>query len=62
MRQFSTVFNQILQLLPQLDFDRVINEFKISGYVKQFKIKDLFPVHLFVQIKKKIVCVILCVD
>ena len=53
MRQFSTVFNQILQLLPQLDFDRVINEFKTDRYVKHFKTKALFAVHLFAQIRKK---------
>ena len=53
MKKFSTVFNQILQLLPQVEFDRVISEFKTDRYVKHFKTKALFVVHLFAQIRKK---------
>ena len=53
MKKFSTVFNQILQLLPQTEFDRVINEFNTDRYVKHFKTKALFAVHLFSQIRKK---------
>ena len=53
MKQFSTVFNQILQLLPQAEFDRVIDTFKTDRYVKHFKTKALFAVHLFAQIRKK---------
>ena len=44
MKKFSTVFNQILQLLPQVEFDRVISEFKTDRYVKHFKTKALFVV------------------
>ena len=53
MRKFSTVFNQILQILPQVEFDQVIKQFKTDRYVKHFKTKALFVVHLFAQIRKK---------
>jgi hypothetical protein len=53
MRNFSTVFNQILQLLPQTEFENVIKAFKTDRYVKHFTTKALFAVHLFAQIRKK---------
>lgn len=53
MKQFSTVFNQLLQFLPQSEFDSVINTYKTDRYVKIFKTKALFAVHLFAQIRKK---------
>jgi|TARA_B100001964_G_C14153136_1_gene563029 hypothetical protein len=53
MKQFSTVFNQILQLLPQHEFDTVIKKFQTDRYVKHFKTKCLFVVHLYAHIRKK---------
>jgi hypothetical protein len=53
MKKFSTVFNQILQLLPQREFEKVISDFKSDRYVKHFTTKALFAVHLFAQIRKK---------
>ena len=53
MNQFSTIFNQLLQLLPQAEFEKVISRFKTDRYVKQFTTKALFAVHLFAQIRQK---------
>jgi len=53
MKNFSTVFNQILQSLPQVEFEQIIKQFKTDRYVKHFKTKALFAVHLFAQIRKK---------
>jgi len=44
MRQFSTVLNQLLQFLPQQDFEKAIAAFKSDRYVKYFNTKALFVV------------------
>ena len=51
--KFSTILNQILQFLPQSEFEAVIKKFKADRYVKYFKTKSLFVVHLYAQIRKK---------
>jgi hypothetical protein len=53
MKKFSTVFNQILQLLPHDAFERAIKQFKTDRYVKHFTTKALLAVHLFAQIRQK---------
>ena len=53
MKNFSTVFNQILQFLPHYEFEKVIKRFKTDQYVKHFTTKTLFVVHLYAQIRQK---------
>tara|TARA_B100000315_G_scaffold235803_1_gene251020 strand:+ start:237 stop:1397 length:1161 start_codon:yes stop_codon:yes gene_type:complete len=53
MTKFSTVLNQLLQFLPQQEFERSIKQFKSDRYVKYFTTKALFVVHLYSQIRKK---------
>ena len=51
--KFNTLLNQLLQLLPQTEFETAIKTFKADRYVKYFKTKALFVVHLYAQIRKK---------
>jgi hypothetical protein len=51
--KFSTILNQLLQFLPQNEFESAIKAFKADRYVKYFKTKALFVVHLYAQIRKK---------
>ena len=51
--KFSTILNQLLQLLPQSEFEKAIKSLKTDRYVKYFKTKSLFVVHLYAQIRKK---------
>ena len=53
MKQFSTILNQLLQFLPQNEFEKGIQSAKSDRYVKYFKTKALFVVHLYAQIRKK---------
>lgn len=53
MREFSTVLNQLLQFLPQSEFETAIKRLKTDRYVKYFKTKSLFVVHLYAQIRQK---------
>jgi hypothetical protein len=53
MTKFSTVLNQLLQFLPQQEFESSIKRFKSDRYVKYFTTKALFVVHLYSQIRKK---------
>ena len=53
MKQFSTILNQLLQFLPQSEFETAITLYKADRYVKYFKAKALFVVHLYAQIRKK---------
>ena len=53
MKEFSTVFNQILQLLPHTAFEKAIKQFGTDRYVKHFTTKALLAVHLFAQIRQK---------
>ncbi len=53
MRQFSTILNQLLQFLPQNEFEAAIASLNSDRYVKYFKTKTLFVVHLYAQIRKK---------
>ena len=53
MHQFSTILNQLLQFLPQQEFEKAIKQLKTDRYVKYFKTKALFVVHLYAQIRKK---------
>ena len=51
--KFSTILNQILQFLPQSEFEKAITNHKTDRYVKYFKTKALFVVHLYAQIRQK---------
>lgn len=51
--KFSTILNQLLQFLPQSEFEKVIKTYRSDRYVKYFKTKALFVVHLYAQIRKK---------
>lgn len=51
--KFNTILNQILQFLPQAEFDKAIKSLKTDRYVKYFKTKTLFVVHLYAQIRHK---------
>ena len=53
MMKFSTVLNQLLQFLPQNEFELAIKSFKSDRYVKYFKTKALFVVHLYAQVRQK---------
>jgi len=53
MKQFSTLLNQLLQFLPHNEFEKAIQSAKSDRYVKYFKTKALFVVHLYAQIRKK---------
>jgi len=53
MMKFSTVLNQLLQFLPQNEFELAISAFKSNRYVKYFKTKALCVVHLYAQVRKK---------
>ena len=53
MMKFSTVLNQLLQFLPQNEFESAIKLFKSDRYVKYFKTKSLFVVHLYAQVRQK---------
>jgi len=43
----------LLQFLPQKEFESAIKSLKTDRYVKYFKTKALFVVHLYAQIRKK---------
>ena len=51
--KFSTLLNQLLQFLPQSEFEKAIKRYNSDRYVKYFKTKTLFVVHLYAQIRKK---------
>ena len=51
--KFSTILNQLLQFLPQSEFEKAIKTHRSDRYVKYFKTKALFVVHLYAQIRKK---------
>jgi len=51
--KFSTILNQLLQFLPQNEFEAAIKTLKADRYVKYFNTKALFVVHLYAQIRKK---------
>ena len=51
--KFSTVLNQLLQFLPASEFEKAIQDYKSDRYVKYFKTKALFVVHLYAQIRQK---------
>ena len=51
--KFNTILNQILQFLPQSEFDKAIKFLKTDRYVKYFRTKTLFVVHLYAQIRHK---------
>ncbi len=51
--KFSTILNQLLQFLPQNEFEKAIKTHRSDRYVKYFKTKALFVVHLYAQIRKK---------
>ncbi|MCP4049136.1 MAG: DUF4372 domain-containing protein [bacterium] len=51
--KFNTILNQILQFLPQAEFDKAIKALKTDRYVKYFKTKTLFGLHLYAQIRQK---------
>ena len=53
MTKFNTILNQLLQFLPQHEFEGAIKSFKSDRYVKYFTTKSLFVVHLYAQIRKK---------
>ena len=53
MRQFSTIFNEILRIIPKDRLKSFINEHKTDRYVKKCSSWNLFVVHLFAQIRGK---------
>jgi len=53
MRQFSTVLNQLLHLIPRQAFDRLVKEYGGDRYNKGFSTYNLFVAHLFSQIRGK---------
>ena len=53
MRQFSTVLNQLLHLIPRNEFDRLVREHQGDRYKKRFSAYNLFVAHLFSQIRGK---------
>ena len=62
MHQFRTILNQLLHFLTQPEFAKAFSKLKTDRYVKYFNTKALFVVHLYDQIRKKIVYAILSVD
>jgi len=53
MRQFSTVFNQIMQLIPRRECEGLIKKYRTDRYVKYFTSMQLFTFLLFSHIRKK---------
>jgi hypothetical protein len=55
MRNFSTVLNQLLQFLPQTEFETAIKAFKSDRYVKYFKTKHYLLFICMPRYEKRIV-------
>jgi hypothetical protein len=53
MRQFSTVFNQIMQCIPRRECEGLIKKHRTDRYVKVFKTMQLSTFLLLCQIRKK---------
>ena len=45
MRQFSTILNQVLQLIPRQTFDRLVQNYQGDKYKKKFSTYNLFITH-----------------
>ncbi|MBT6121540.1 DUF4372 domain-containing protein [bacterium] len=45
--------NELLQFLPQHEFEGTIKSFKSDRYLKHFTTKSLFIIYLYAQIRKK---------
>ena len=53
MRRFSTIFNQILQLIPKNELERLIQTYQGNRYTKHFSVYNLLVTHLYAQIRGK---------
>jgi len=53
MQQFSTIFNQILHLIPKKAFDKQTRQTRGNKYSKKFTAFNLFSTHLYAQIRCK---------
>lgn len=53
MSQFSTVFKQLLHMLPQKDFQMIVRQYHADKYAKYFTAWCLLSTILFSQIKRK---------
>ena len=53
MRQFSTVFNDLLNLIPKDKLKRLLEEKKTDRYHKTCRRWNLFVAHLYAQIRGK---------
>ena len=51
--KLSTLLNQLLQFLPQSEFEKAIKTYNSDRYVTYFKTKTLFVVHLYAQVRQK---------
>ncbi len=53
MRQFSTIFNQLLQLIPRRELERLIKKYQGDRYSKHLGVYNLLVTHLFSQVRGK---------
>ena len=53
MSYYSTVMNQLLQLIPRHQFDKIVKKYEADRYVKYFDCWQLFVTLLYAQIRKK---------
>ena len=53
MSYYSTVMNQLLQLIPRHKFDNLVKKYEVDRYVRYFNCWQLFITLLYAQIRKK---------
>ena len=53
MAYYSTVMNQLLQLIPRHQFDKIVKKYEADRYVRYFNCWQLFITLLYAQIRKK---------
>ena len=53
MTKFSTIFNELLRLIPRNELEKLIDKYKTDRYVKGCTTWNLFVTHLFAQIRGK---------
>ena len=53
MSYYSTVINQLLQLIPRHKFDNLVKKYEVDRYVRYFNCWQLFITLLYAQIRKK---------
>jgi hypothetical protein len=53
MSNFTTIFRQILSMVPQVDFEKEAAKHGYNRYTKHFTVWNQFKVNLYAQISNK---------